>query len=108
MSSKPKMPWACPRCGATDDHGKGDCLASGTTCEGLICECWEHHDLNSPEYKRTEAPDHGQVFDNVCTAAVCRHCAWAGTMPRAPKKLAAWEKKALEAGWTPPENWDKV
>jgi hypothetical protein len=96
---------------AADGHGEGgqeECRAGQVSCEGLICECWEHFDVNSPEYKRTEAPDHGQVFDNVCTVAVCRHCGWAGGLPKPPKKLLAWEKKALEAGWMPPENWDKL
>lgn len=111
MSSKPKMPWECPRCMAADGHGEGgrdECRAGAESCEGLICECWENHEPGSAVYKHTEAPDHGQVFDNICERAVCKHCGWSGRLPKAPAKLAAWEKKALEAGWTPPENWDKV
>lgn len=85
--------WECPECGATwQKHGKGTCEGGRGRCEGLICECDDFSDSD----------DHGRVLGNKCRNAVCTHCLWGGVLPRAPKRLAPWEKKALEAGWAPP------
>lgn len=92
----------CPKCGAPPhQHGSGGddkCIARASGgCEGLICDC-------DPEYlPASNDPDHGTSFANPCTEANCYHCGWGGTVPRKPKGLQAWEKKALDAGWSPPE-----
>ncbi len=94
-----KIEWKCPKCGAdANEHGRGgsekcqDRHGRGLTCAGFICEC----DGDTED-------DHGQTFTDVCSNAVCYHCGWCGDFPVKPKKLQTWEKKALEAGWTPPE-----
>jgi hypothetical protein len=93
-----KFEWACPECGAKPGkHGKGGkekCeyhRGSHVTCVGFVCECSDDGD-----------DDHGLVMSNTCPEANCYHCGWGGQMPPMPKKIAPWEKKALEAGWTPP------
>lgn len=93
-----KIEWKCPACGAhAGKHGKGGkdkCedrhATDGSPCQGFICECVSEED------------DHGETFTTVCPDANCYHCGWAGSFPVKPKKLAPWEKKALEAGWAPP------
>lgn len=94
-----KIKWACPKCGAdANKHGKGgrekckDRHGSNDACNGLLCEC-----------DAEENDTHGESFETPCTNAVCHHCGWEGTFPAKPKGLQAWEKRALEAGWTPPE-----
>lgn len=94
-----KIKWECPRCGAgPNGHGKGGyekCHGVGSgqsNCQGFLCEC-----------DGDDTEEHGQTFKDVCENASCYHCGWAGAFPVKPKKLQAWEKKALEAGWTPPE-----
>lgn len=94
-TEKVRYKWECPKCGAKDNaHGRGEtavCDRSGT-CGGLLCEC----DIVAP------LPMHGEVLDDPCEEANCYHCGWGGRLPALPKKLAPWEKKALEAGWAPP------
>jgi hypothetical protein len=97
-----KFEFKCPKCSAPPhEHGKGGrekCMNSGSKeCEGLICDC------DPTDMPRSEEPDHGTTLENPCTEANCYHCGWGGTHPKAPKGLQAWEKKALEAGWTPPD-----
>lgn len=88
----------CPKCGAEPQkHGKGRCLNGDRECDGLICECM------ADEFPDSEHPDHGESFTNPCATANCYHCGWGGTVPAKPKGLQAWERKALEAGWTPPD-----
>jgi hypothetical protein len=88
------MRWQCPKCGApAGGHGKGACQ-SGDLCEGIICECEDDGFLSD---------DHGESFSNPCKNANCYHCGWGGTIPLKPRGLQAWEKKALEGGWTPPK-----
>lgn len=94
------IPWVCPKCGAPhSSHGKGGAdkcqyrLSGSEGCQGLLCDCDE---LDPGE-------EHGTNFKDPCHNAVCYHCGWYGVFPPMPKKLLAWEKKALEAGWTPPE-----
>jgi len=93
------LKWACPKCGAeAHKHGKKDCLSRGLgDCEGLICECDDDGG----------GPQHGQVFNDPCPNANCYHCGWGGTLPIKPKGLQKWEKQALEAGWTPPDQRKK-
>jgi hypothetical protein len=96
-----KFEWKCPRCSASaHKHGKGgaDCCINGQDeqCEGLICDC------DPEQCPDSELEAHGTTLDNRCTEANCYHCGWGGTVPKAPKGLQGWEKKALEAGWTPP------
>lgn len=97
-----KFDFVCPKCGATPHkHGKGGvekCIDrhAQQACEGLICEC------DPQEFSDCENEDHGQTFVNMCTQANCYHCGWGGTVPKKPKGLQAWEKKALDAGWSPP------
>lgn len=67
-----------------------------TTCEGLICEC------DIEESPKCNDDDHGESFTNVCTNANCYHCGWGGKIPVRPKGIQAWERKALDAGWSPP------
>ena len=62
------------------------------SCAGLVCECDDDGD----------APFHGETFESPCDCAVCYHCGWAGSLPVRPKALQAWERKALNEGWTPP------
>ncbi len=89
------MKFECPKCGAVPHrHGRGFCRARDSTCDGLICECYED--------ERSELEDHGRSLGNSCPTAVCLHCGWSGTVPKKPKGLQAWEKKALEAGWIMP------
>jgi hypothetical protein len=95
--------WRCPNCGAdADKHGKGGtttCRSQGGTsdgCAGLLCEC------DSDVFPDSEKKNHGTDLANPCTNAYCYHCHWGGTLPVKPKGLQPWEKKALEAGWTPP------
>ena len=71
-------------------------LGSDMDCEGLICEC------DPREYPESEDEIHGLSFANVCGEAHCYHCEWRGEFPVKPKGLQTWEKKALEAGWSPP------
>jgi hypothetical protein len=59
-----------------------------------VCECWDERD---------ESDTHGETFADPCTNANCYCCGWRGTVPPKPKGLQAWERKALDAGWTPPE-----
>lgn len=59
---------------------------------GFICDCEED-----------TGPDHGMTLSDTCPTATCYHCGWSGTFPPKPKGLQAWEKKALDAGWTMPE-----
>lgn len=90
-----RFKWACPQCGALpNQHGKGECESrglGGDTCGGFICECMR------------DTPDHGETLTDQCTEAYCYHCHWGGVFPQKPKGLQAWEKKAIDAGWTPPE-----
>lgn len=91
------IPWACPKCGApANNHGKGNrerCRARGLSdCPGFLCEC----DGDTDDH-------HGEQYADPCPEAKCHHCGWSGTFPMPPKKAAPWEKKALAAGWTPPE-----
>lgn len=86
--------WECPKCNATaNEHGHGDC--HGRTrdyCCGFLCEC----DAETSE-------SHGLVLSESCKNAYCHHCGWGGTFPKPPKSALPWEKKALAAGWIPPE-----
>lgn len=89
--------WKCPRCGApANAHGKGGmekCQYDSQTdsCQGFICEC------------DNEGSDgHGELLSDPCPGANCYHCGWGGVFPTAPKGIETWEKKALEAGWSPP------
>jgi hypothetical protein len=92
-----KYDWKCPKCkvGANDCGTKPTSMCDGKAgeaqCMGFICEC-EHE---------TDA-DHGTTLRDPCRNANCYHCGWGGTYPKQPKGLKAWEKKALEAGWTMP------
>lgn len=89
----------CPKCGAEPQkHGKGTCFETqdGFPCAGMLCEC---DPRNNP---CSDDDDHGVAFTNMCHEARCYHCGWNGTMPVKPKGMQAWEKKALEAGWSPP------
>lgn len=100
---KVRVPWACPKCGAeANEHGKGgeDKCAhmqhngrGAGACMGFICNC-----------DGDTGPDHGEIYDDPCDEALCYHCGWGGTFPKPLKGLQAWEKKAIEAGWSmPPE-----
>ena len=90
--------WNCPKCGADANKcGKKptdmcDGKHGDESCMGFICEC------------DTENVDeaHGQSLEYPCPEANCYHCGWGGKFPKPPRGLQAWEKKALEAGWTPP------
>lgn len=92
--------WACPRCKATHEHCNNVNVKrfgehkTGYSCSGFICEC----ECEDP------SPDHGTAA-NPCPTAVCHHCEWRGVFPPRPRKLLAWEKKAIDAGWTPPDNF---
>lgn len=89
-----KFEWKCPKCGArANKHGKGKCAFGGDLdCPGFLCEC-----SDEGEDKR-----HGETLQKQCEVANCYHCGWGGVFPQAPKSLASWEKKALEAGWQMP------
>lgn len=97
----PRVNWACPKCEAEPEiHGDGGietCQARKPyrECGGFLCEC---DDLGIDK-------DHGETFASPCENAVCHHCGWFGQFPVVPRKAQAWEKKALAAGWTPPEGW---
>lgn len=92
-----KYAWKCPNCDAPwGRHGKGECecgAVSTELCDGLVCEC--------KQYQRKQG--HGTTLPDPCTDANCYHCGWSGRMPQLPKGLQAWERKALDAGWTPPK-----
>lgn len=97
-----KVEWKCPRCQAEANAcGKkiehkldgGYCL-SGKNCMGFICDC--DHDTGD---------DHGITLADRCPNANCYHCGWGGEFPKMPGKMPAWAKKALDAGWKPPEGW---
>lgn len=97
---KVTVKWACPDCGAdANEHGKGGAAKyiqrSPGGCSGFICDC-------DPEINERDGEEHGTVFDRPCETANCYHCGWGGTFPILPKKLQAWEKQALKAGWAPP------
>lgn len=94
--SELKFEWKCPKCDAPPNkHGKGgreECaVRTSDGCMGFICECEED-----------TGKEHGTTLSDPCQAANCYHCGWGGTFPVKPKGLQTWEKKALEAGWTPP------
>ena len=92
-----KIEWLCPKCGAdANEHGRGTCLV-GDVCDGFTCLCETNVDAASP--------DHGESLANVCPLAYCNHCDWEGVFPPMPKKMPPWAKKALAAGWTPPDGW---
>lgn len=98
--SKIAIPFQCPKCGAKPQkHGSGACQDNPNDCEGFICECGDYLD----NLVAVEKEDHGETFSNPCHFAHCYHCGWGGTFPKKPKGLLPWEKKALEAGWTPSE-----
>ncbi len=92
-----KIEFACPKCGTTPNGCSGkakqtcDSRSHGHACGGFICECGE------------EGADHGYTFADVCRDTHCYHCGYRGSFPVKPKGLQAWEKKALEAGWSPTE-----
>lgn len=68
--------WACPECGASCDHGKGECKnRRPSECVGLVCECG-----------KLEDEMHGMTLSIPCEYAVCDHCGWEGSMPHIPKK----------------------
>lgn len=107
------LPFMCPKCGAKPHtHGKGgskNCRyldgREGNDCEGIICECDNLvTDGDDEAISAVDQEDHGQSFTNLCEAANCYHCGWGGTLPQKPKGLQAWEKKALEAGWSMPDS----
>lgn len=106
-----KIEWACPKCGAVANaHGKGgsnkceDRLSrNGEDCSGFICEC----DGDEGGIDIATEGGHGECFSNPCPTATCYHCGWGGTFPKRPKGLQPWERKALEAGWAPPEKRKK-
>ena len=88
-----KFKWECPKCGAKPNtHGNGgkkSCQYDGHgVCNGFLCECTGDADMHS--------------YAAPCPDANCYHCGWGGTFPVPPKSALPWEKKALEAGWTPP------
>lgn len=86
--------WKCPDCGArVNQHGKGECTSRTETGCGFFCECGDDG----------EDGEHGVTLQKICHEARCYHCGWEGSYPQMPKKLQAWEKAALKAGWTPPE-----
>lgn len=92
-----KIEWKCPKCGApANGHGKGGddrCQACERgNCGGLLCEC-----------DGDTAKSHGETYADPCEEARCFHCGWRGTFPKKPSGLQAWEKKALDAGWTMPD-----
>lgn len=96
-----KVKWRCPKCGAdANEHGKGgaekcqDRFAGDKYCQGFLCECDQDTEAN-----------HGLVFSDRCPSAHCYHCGWSGTFPQPLNAITPWEKKALEAGWTPPAGW---
>lgn len=96
MEADPAAAFRCPKCDAAPDvHGKGRCASRSSECGGFLCEC-------DDEFPESELVEHGTVFSNPCTRANCYHCGWAGTVPVRPKGMQAWERKALEAGWTMP------
>jgi len=93
-----RFKWACPKCGAgANGHGDGgrdgciDRHAASVGCLGFICECEDD-----------TGATHGYTLADPCLLANCYHCGWGGRFPQKPKGLAPWEKKALEAGWSPP------
>lgn len=98
--------WKCPRCGATpeghahlDEDSRYACKGrgfGGNDCMGFICEC---------EGPASDNEAHGTTHGQPCENATCYHCGWVGTFPQRPKKIQAWEKKALDAGWQPPKGW---
>lgn len=96
-----RIKWQCPKCGAEPgEHGKGGadkCISIDAVsfCDGFLCDC----DVDSE--------GHGKSYSDQCTNAVCSHCGWSGTFPVKPRGMLPWEKKALEAGWSPPEDWRK-
>lgn len=96
--------WECPQCGAVagkhGNGGKSKCISTTAGCDGLICEC-DPRDLGN-DYS---AKDHGVSHSNPCQNASCYHCGWGGRLPPVPKKMQPWEKKAMDAGWTPPAGW---
>jgi hypothetical protein len=102
MSTELVFEFKCPKCNAPPhEHGKGRCTdrigqREGGDCEGFICDC------DSDEFPQSADDDHGKTFSNPCETASCYHCGFAGRVPVKPKGLQSWEKKALEAGWTPP------
>lgn len=91
------LEWKCPRCEApANAHGKGGkskCKGpyGNGLCEGFLCECDDDTD-----------DVHGSSYAEACPAARCHHCLWTGVFPAKPKGLAAWEQKALDAGWEMP------
>lgn len=91
--------WECPKCGAEanecGDEKKRTSHHLDEHCAGFICEC------------DTDTEEHGTTLSDPCREAQCYHCGWCGTYPRPPLGLQAWEKKALEAGWTPPPDREK-
>lgn len=93
--------WKCIQCGATPQkHGRGgeDACISVGECEGLLCECFEYGD----DAIGSDEKDHGTSYSNPCKHAACHHCGWGGVMPPPLVGLQAWERKALDAGWTMP------
>ena len=88
--------WRCPKCRTTvelcgDPHKAIHAHPRDSMCGGFICECDDEG-----------GTQHGEVLSDPCTEAHCYHCGWIGTFPAPPKGMQAWEKKAFEAGWTPP------
>ncbi len=99
---KPKLTfeWKCPKCEARPNRcGKGDCEYGIGRCTGFTCECLAESDDGGAS---ADEKDHGMTLDAPCRFAICDHCGWGGTFPVPPPRLQAWEKKALEAGWSPP------
>jgi len=96
-----KIEFKCPKCGALpNEHGKGGGLKCNErrheSCMGFICDCNDD-----------TGETHGESFEDPCPEANCYHCGWGGVFPVKPKGLQAWEKKALDAGWTMSETRKK-
>lgn len=104
MTNPAKVPWACPKCGATVvKHGRGGPGAcqyrQSKSCMGFLCECLDNGE------EGTDTATHGDSYLEPCRHANCYHCGWGGVFPKPPGKMPPWAKKAIEAGWMPPAGW---
>lgn len=98
-----RIPYACLRCkskpnkhGTVPRYAKTEHGNRKDYCEGVLCQCPGDDVLET----------HGETFENPCLEAHCGCCGWGGRLPPLPKKMLPWERKALDAGWAPPDGWN--
>ena len=94
--------WECPECKAPPNkHGNGGSDKCGMDRRGYEVTIAKASSASVTRTRKTMASRKTSLaFMLAATTAD-----GAGRFPPLPKKLKPFEKKALDAGWTPPKGW---